>query len=599
MSFSGADKSLPPVSDCQVLSCLRCPGLFVDHSAEIQVLIIPVSGFSVFTVLPVQVTDLAVCIREMLSSFIFSIPLADIQLFFIPFQSIIELAGRSTGISHSGIRKAKIAPGFRTVFFFDDDLSCVQSLVVPVFCLVHLFPVKAAVSESFVCYRKIPQSVLMPELSQLFCSILHSDSIIIGIFILLIDLILLQIRKGDEVVLIRFCRLLLFRFFLQKIDILVLPGDRFVIIALYRITCTEHIDHFFISFRQLAFIRRLTDQVYRTLLIDLDIDTRQIRKSHKELVLRIVLFGSENDIAHEILQLQGNCHRIAEREAFTDAFIHPFELLFIGILRLDRQNLHIHIPCRRIFRRLDIVRIFEEARRNDHREQTAFRHGSFYFAVEILARGQKLIVPDRHIAAPFDLVDLLHDFLRRSPVLLPVAQENVCVKSSSDPFRHLVVHKDRTEEFLQLILVRESGGIPPGSVLVQKLQVSADVVEALFKTRLLHQRKHRDVMFFGKSKFHVPCRVIVEKEVRGHRDNEKLHLREVIEEIFPLRERSLRIAAPDRCIPLRIQNIFCYLVKILIEVILVTAEIDPRPSLRAGIPLCHVPEDRTVHIKIS
>ena len=169
-----------------------------------------------------------------------------------------------------------------------------------------------------------------------------------------------------------------------------------------------------------------------------------------------------------------------------------------------------------------IVAGLQQVRGHRQHEQAAFLQCPDNGGVEVLARGQKLVVPDGDVPAEVVLVDEVHESLGLTAVLLAVAQKDVGVEGGPNLGGQFVPHQHRVQILFQLFGIGQGGGV--GLVRVQALQIAAFLVEDELQARLLQNRQHRDVQALGQGELPAKGRGGGSEQAGGHRHDKQLHV---------------------------------------------------------------------------
>ena len=107
-------------------------------------------------------------------------------------------------------------------------------------------------------------------------------------------------------------------------------------------------------------------------MIDFDIDSGKIGKRHEKEMNRFILHFFPGNITQSLLQGIGQFYGIVLIDSLIDIFIEDLHLFIICFSGDDRQDILVCFAGLGIFDLHDIVRIFQQARRHDQREESAF-----------------------------------------------------------------------------------------------------------------------------------------------------------------------------------------------------------------------------------
>ena len=276
--------------------------------------------------------------------------------------------------------------------------------------------------------------------------------------------------------------------------------------------------------RQIFLFRCAGDQLDSAVAVGLDVDAVEVRQTDEEVVLRVVVVFRDGDAAEQRQHTLPELLPIRDGDRLGNAVVHLAQLVMIRRHHLGGQDALAHVVRHRVLDIQDIVDLVDQIRGDGEGEQLALFQRLADRFVEVLARGEVLVVPDRDIAAARVGVDQLHQLLRVLPVLFAVAHEDVRVKGGAHLLCQLVADDDRLEVFRQLLAVGQRGGV--GIVFVEVLQIAEFGFEQRVKIALPHQRQDGDMV--RQRKGYVKAhRAVGRRQQRGRdRHDKELHLAE-------------------------------------------------------------------------
>ena len=271
---------------------------------------------------------------------------------------------------------------------------------------------------------------------------------------------------------------------------------------------------------------------------------------------------------------------VLRRDGAGDPAVKAPELALVGLDHLHRGDglsaLHRH----RILDVHYVVDLVDDVGGDGEDEEGALLQGPGYELVEVFAGGEELVVPDGDVSGEIVLVDELHELLGVLPVLFPVAQEDIRVKSAPDLLRKLVAQHDRREEIPELFFVGDRGAVD--LVLVQILEGPELFLEQGVQTALLHEGQDGDVVFPRGVEPAVQLRVLRGKEPSVDRDDDHVHLRYVeLADLLGFAPAVYPGRVVDRAVDL-VQDVFGYLFEVKVQVFLLSEKECPGFSLGAG-----------------
>lgn len=237
-----------------------------------------------------------------------------------------------------------------------------------------------------------------------------------------------------------------------------------------------------------------------------------------------------------------------------------------------------------------IVGMFQQVGSHRQHEEIALLQRLGDGLIEVLAGGEKLVVPDGDVPAECAFVDEAHQGLGFPAILFPVAQKDVSIKGGPNLGGQFVPDEDGIQEFFQPLLIGQGGGI--GLVWIQTLQVTAFFIEERFQPRLLQNGKHRDMLLQGEGKLPLQGGRGAGEQPGGHRQHKQLHLSQVGLPLLPFfggeGGAGLRVV-PDGTVRLGQQLFGCWLEKGAL-VVRMAAEVYPGFALGACVPTGEVSE---------
>lgn len=136
-----------------------------------------------------------------------------------------------------------------------------------------------------------------------------------------------------------------------------------------------------------------------------------------------------------VLQGLTENHNIVEIYRRGKSVIMLNKLLSVGFFKLSRKNVHIVFQRFGIFVHHHIIALFKQVGRYRKCEQAAPVHCVLYCIGKRFTGDEVLVIPDCDIAAKRRLMNKVHQPLRRFPVLLAVAEEDIRVKGVADLLR--------------------------------------------------------------------------------------------------------------------------------------------------------------------
>ena len=309
-------------------------------------------------------------------------------------------------------------------------------------------------------------------------------------------------------------------------DELALPCDGGLVAARDALAVLVHGDELLHGLGEVG-VRGALDEREGAGVVGLDVDAVQIGEADKEIVLGVVVVFTDGDPFHPIKERVGKGRPVAYVDGVGDRLVecaqeigvrrnqHGGEDGFLGFSRLGILDSH------------DVVFFVYEIGRDGEGEETAFLHRLGNTVVEVLARGQKLVVPNGDIAAEVVFVDEVHELLCVLSVLLPIAQKNIGVKGLADLLRQLVADEDGREILRELLVVGERGRVL--GVRVQALQISANGIKICLQSAFLQDGEHGDVMRDRIAKFHVERPIPRMEQTVGYGHQKQIHASEVEE----------------------------------------------------------------------
>ncbi len=260
-------------------------------------------------------------------------------------------------------------------------------------------------------------------------------------------LVISQIAQGEHI--FQSVRPILALLILRPLPIcqLFLPvhGDR--IIPRHAFAAAVHRRQLFHSLGQPS-LGGPSNQFPGRLAVYLYIDAAQIRQPDKEVVLRVgVVLPDRQPLGR--LQQRRRKRRLVLRGGRSRQPWKPCrQPLPVGGRKLHWQHQLIRFAGLGVFQRHHIVAWLGEVRGNRQRKQAALLQRFGNRGVEILARGQKFVVPNRDIPAEIVFMDQPHQLLSVFTVFLAIAQKNIGVKGRPYLGRQFVSHQYRREKFL-------------------------------------------------------------------------------------------------------------------------------------------------------
>ena len=256
-------------------------------------------------------------------------------------------------------------------------------------------------------------------------------------------------------------------------------------------------------------------------MVDLHVDAAEVGETDEEIVLRVIVVFGDCESFERGHQAVAQCLFVAAYNNIGDVRIHLAKLFSVGRLHFGRQDIFAHFLRHRVLYIQNIVDFIDQIRRDRKREQAALFKRRLDGVVEILARGEKFVVPNRDIAAEVVLMDQPHQLLRVTSVLLAVAKENVCVKGGSDLFCQLVADNNRIQILRQLLLIRDRRRV--GVVLVEVLQIAEFLIKNIVKSAFLHERQNGDAVLKRERNINIHRTVFLCQQLGGDGYDKQLH----------------------------------------------------------------------------